>query len=272
MAAPGTGLEWGRRRLLVLLALVAAGAVLLAGGLAYAVWAALAPSAGSGVGGGGSAEQAWPAGSDGVRGPGYRDAVAAEPMLPTGPEDLEPAAPALDEPDPFLIGPPTGTGPGGVPTGFEHTPDGAVAQLAALEVAALTPMSLGHARDLHDRWALPGARFDRWGIAEAIQSFHTAAGTSDGDATVRLSATPVGGQVKGTDGPDWVLACAQLDVTVMVVERARFGYGHCERMHWQAGRWMIAPGEPPAPAPSTWPGSQRSLDAGWRLWVDRDPG
>ena len=35
------------------------------------------------------------------------------------------------------------------------------------------------------------------------------------------------------------------------------GYGYCERMQWSpAERWMIAPGTPPAVAPSTWPGSE----------------
>jgi hypothetical protein len=31
---------------------------------------------------------------------------------------------------------------------------------------------------------------------------------------------------------------------------------------------MVAPGTPPAQAPSTWPGSDLSLKAGWRTWVD----
>ena len=30
---------------------------------------------------------------------------------------------------------------------------------------------------------------------------------------------------------------------------------------------MIAPGAQPAPAPSTWPGTQAALDAGWGTWV-----
>jgi hypothetical protein len=38
-------------------------------------------------------------------------------------------------------------------------------------------------------------------------------------------------------------------------------------MQWHAGRWMVAPGTPPARAPSTWPGSDLSIKAGWRTWA-----
>jgi hypothetical protein len=53
---------------------------------------------------------------------------------------------------------------------------------------------------------------------------------------------------------------------------ARMGYGYCERMQWQNGRWMIAPGPPPAKPPSTWPGSELSIKAGWRSWIDAGEG
>jgi hypothetical protein len=130
-------------------------------------------------------------------------------------------------------------------------------------------MSLDYAHEVYQLWAMKGASFEKWEIAQSIQAFHANAGTVDGDGSVSVTATPVGAQIKGTDGPDWVLACVQLDVTAIVVEETRFGYGHCERMQWTGGRWMIGAGAPPAPAPSTWPGSQRSLDAGWLLWVNQ---
>lgn len=271
MAIGEVSTEWSRRHLLIVLGVVVAVVLLLIAGLAYVVLAAVGTNSSTASAGPKSTDQkAWPVGADGVRGDAYRDAVAAEPMLKTNDDDMRPAAPALDEPERMVIAPATKRGPAEVPSGFDHTPEGAVAQLAAIEVAALTPMSVGYARDVHHAWAMDGASFDRWGIAEAIQSFHTSAGTVDGDGGVSLTAKPVGAQIKGTDGPDWVMACVQLDVTVVVVEQVRFGYGYCERMQWGAGRWMIAPGAPAAQAPSTWPASQRSLDAGWRLWVDQE--
>ena len=47
--------------------------------------------------------------------------------------------------------------------------------------------------------------------------------------------------------------CVLLDVRASIVADARIGYGHCERMQWIGGRWMLAPGTPPAKAPSVWP-------------------
>lgn len=263
--------EWSRNRLLVAMGAVVAAVLVLLGGLSYAVITALRAGPGGTSPSVRVVEQTWPIHADGTRGSRYRDAVAAEPMLRTDPDDMEPTAPALGRMPRMMIGPSTSVGPAGVPTGFDHSPEGAVAQLTAIEIAALAPMSVEHARDVHDVWAMDGASFERWEIAQAIQAFHTHAGTVDDDGTVSLSATPVGARIKGTDGPDWVLSCVQLDVTAVVVEQVRFGYGHCERMQWNYDRWMIAPGTPPVPAPSTWPRSERSLEAGWRLWVERKP-
>ena len=80
-----------------------------------------------------------------------------------------------------------------------------------------------------------------------------------------VTATPVAGQVKGVDGDHWALACVLLDVRATITATARIGYGHCERLQWDApsARWVIAPGAQPAKAPSTWPGTQAALDAGW---------
>lgn len=269
MSTPARDPEWSRRHLLIVLSGVLAVFVLLAAGLVYAVAAAVGsspePSSTSEP-----PAKIWIPDADGIRGDEYRDAVAAEPMLQSTPGDLQPAPPALQDAGRIVIGSAMRTGPADVPTGFAHTPEGAIGQLAAIEIAVLTPMSLGYARDVHTKWAMDGAAFDRWELAKSIQAFHAAAGTVDGDAAVLLTANPVGAQIKATDGPDWVLACVQLDVTVIVDRKSRFGYGHCERMAWAGDRWMIAPGDPPAPAPSTWPGSVRSLEAGWLLWVGKE--
>ena len=59
-------------------------------------------------------------------------------------------------------------------------------------------------------------------------------------------AVPAAGQVKGVDGPDWAVACVLFEVRATITVEAQMGYGYCERMQWQHGRWMIAPGAPPA--------------------------
>lgn len=269
MATSADAEPWSRRRLVAMLAGLVGFALVVIGGLGFAVAGALHPdsTAASADPGGGH----WPLRADGTRGDGYRNAVAAAHMLTSTAGDMTPAPPALDRQPTMLIPDATTAGPAGVPSGYPHTPSGAVAQLAAIETAALTPMSVQDARAVHAAWASDPAGFGEWELAQSIRAFHEAAGTVDGDGSVTLLAVPVGAQVKATDGPDWVLACVQLDITITVVEQTRFGYGHCDRMHWAADRWLIAPGTPPAPAPSTWPGSQRSLDAGWRRWVQAAP-
>lgn len=260
---------WSRRHLLGVLGALAVTVVLLIAGLVNAVGLALDSHASQGPARPASADRVWPVNVFGVRSNHYRDQVAAAPMLQANADDMQPAPPSLHRPGRMLIGAPTKSGPANVPSGFAHTPEGAVGQLAAIEIATLTPMSLEYAREVHQGWSMPGAPFSAWELAQSIQAFHAHAGTVDGDGSVSITATPVGAQIKGTDGPDWVLACVQLDVTVIVAEQTRFGYGHCERMQWTDRRWMIGAGRPPAPAPSTWPASQRSLDAGWLLWVDQ---
>jgi hypothetical protein len=79
--------------------------------------------------------------------------------------------------------------------------------------------------------------------------------------------TPIAAQVKGTDGSDWVLACVLLDIKARLATQARIAYGHCERMQWtpqEGGRWLLGPGTEPARAPSTWPGTDLAVQAGWK--------
>lgn len=263
MTTPTEPGAWPRWRLLATLAAVGLTALTLVIGLGLAVRTMLLPTPTTP-----SADQAV-AISGAVQGDAYRDQLAAEPMLPV------PAA-AASTPDistdlaPILAVPPADTvGPAGVPTGFPRTPAGAVAQLAAIEVTVVEAMSIPVAHEVHDAWSLPGATSAAgWSMTRNVQVFLTTLGDQGNtkDDSVLITATPAAAQVKGTDGPDWVLACVLLDVRAAVATTARIGYGHCERMTWHDGRWQIAPGTPPAKAPSTWPGSDVALQAGWRTW------
>jgi hypothetical protein len=168
---------------------------------------------------------------------------------------------------------PTATedGPAGVAGGFPHTPEGAVGQLAAIETRVIEAMSLPVTRQVHQAWAMPGAPgLTDWALTRAVQTFLAASG-QEGDArddTTMVAAIPAAGLVKGVDGPDWVLACVLLDVRASITADARIGWGHCERMVWSGGRWLIGPGSPPAAAASTLPGSQTAADAGWLTWTE----
>ena len=255
---------WPRWRLLATLAAVVLTALTLLFGLGLAVWTTLVTAPAPHP----RTEEAAALPGE-VRGDAYRDQLAAQPMLQV------PAA-AASTPDvsaalaPTLaVAVPDSVGPAGVPTGFPHTPEGAVAQLAAIELTVVEAMNIPFAHQVHDAWSLPGGTSaGEWTMTRNVQVFLNTLGDQGNakDDSVLVTATPAAGQVKGTDGPDWVLACVLLDVRAAVATTARIGYGHCERMSWHDGRWRIGPGTPPAKAPSTWPGSALAVQAGWRTW------
>jgi hypothetical protein len=260
---------WDRPRLLLVLACVVAAAMLLLLGLGCAVYFALTSVTGTAKAVPAAAAAQVAPGPRAARGAARRDEIASAPMLAVGPADSRAATPAAVAGPTITIPASTRQGPASVPAGFPRTPQGAVAQLAAIETTALQGMSIASANQVYEQWALPGGvGVPGWEITQDVQAFLTTAQMgSEKDMTSSVVATPAAAQVKGTDGPDWVLACVLLDMRATITADARMGYGYCERMQWHAGRWMIAPGTPPSRAPSTWPGSDLSIKAGWRTWA-----
>jgi len=135
-------------------------------------------------------------------------------------------------------------------------------------------MSIPYTNEVYRHWAIPGGvGVERWQMTANVQAFlSTAQISQEKNLAATVVALPAAGQVKGTDGDDWVVACVLFDVRATISVDARMGYGYCERMQWHNGRWLIGPGTPPAKAPSTWPGSELSIKAGWRSWVDDGDG
>ncbi|EAP98671.1 hypothetical protein JNB_00845 [Janibacter sp. HTCC2649] len=259
---------WDRRRLLLTLAGVLSAAVLLVMGLVYAVvWGIGSATAGH------DRPATGPVRVGGDTAVQRRDAIAAVPMAAVAASAAMSGTPAAGASASITVPAATTVGLVEVPTGFPRTPLGAVGQLAAIDTTVLTGMSIPHTRAVHEAWALPGAPpVAQWVMTGNVQAYLAASGSQSLDAASVVTATPAAGQVKGTDGGDWTLACVLLDVRATITASARIGYGHCERMQWsggeQGGRWMIGPGAQPARAPSTWPGSQAAMDAGWATWVE----
>ena len=128
-------------------------------------------------------------------------------------------------------------------------------------------MSLPLAGEVYQAWALNGGvGAAAWTQTRNVQSFLTHARQSSNvkDPGTLVSVSTAAVQIKATDGPDWVVACVLLDVRAAFKDEARMGYGTCERMQWSETRWLIGPGSEPALAPSTWPGSDISVAAGWQ--------
>jgi hypothetical protein len=257
--APG----WGRRRLLAALTGAALLAAALLAGLAYVLVDAVTDAAPANpvlV-----SSTASPA-----AGPKWRDQVAAAPMLQVDPAATREGTPAETPGRAIAVPPATREGPAGVPTGYPRTRAGAVGQLAAIDTTVLTGMSLDRTRQVHQGWALPGApAVGQWVMTENVRAFLAAAGpAAPAGAPPAVVALPAAGQVKGTDGPNWVVACVLLRVDATIARTASIAYGHCERMQWHEDRWQIAPGTQPATAPSTWPGTEQAASAGWLAWAE----
>lgn len=268
---------WSRSRLLGVLIAAALTVAVLLTGLGYTVAQALGASDDAGdrdSGASGATGSQDASHSNVTLGAAQRDEIAAAPMIElppaaVNPTEERPAPGSGSVPDPMPI--PSGVvpGPAAVLTGYPRTPQGAVGQLAAIETTVLQSMSLAGAAEVYEAWALPGGTGPQaWPLMTSVRAFLDGAGmgaTKDASATVSIE--PAGALVKGTDGPDWTLACALVTVTASLEQELRIGYGYCERMQWVGGRWMIAPGTPPATAPSVWPGSPAAAEAGWSTWT-----
>ena len=142
-------------------------------------------------------------------------------------------------------------------TGFPHTPEGAIGQLAQIDLAVLQSMSLSTAEEVYNAWALPGGvRAEDWWITASVRAFLSSTGMGEvKDPSASVTLEPAAALVKGTDGPDWATVCVLMKVTATYKSEGQIAFAHCERMQWVGGRWMVAPGAPPAPAPATWPGT-----------------
>ena len=194
------------------------------------------------------------------------NALAARPMLQVAPAD------ALPQP---IGGPPTAApltlpGPtnttGLIPTGYPRTPAGAGAQLAAIDAFALKDLNPSNPSQAHDWASLPGAvSFEEWTPQVGVSAILTAAGTPQGSTELTSTWTLTHAQVKGVlDDGNFVVACVLGEFDANYRSTVRAGVGDCQRMVWHGGRWWIGPGEQPAFAPSTWPGSVDCVRANWR--------
>lgn len=249
--------EWTRRRLQILLGVgVLAALALVVGGL----WSLASVFSGS------SAD------ADGAEsGRSTEDRLAAK-RLPTAPlEAAQPGSLSSGETGTIEIPPPTDVGAAGVATGFPQTPEGALAQLAAIDTTALTGASVRVAQDVIRSWATPGGpTAETWSGVKAVAALLSAAGmSSEASSAITIGVEAKMGFIKGTVGDDYVVPCIDFIVTATtaVGQPQRVAVADCQRMVWSGDRWVIGDGDEPADAPSLWPGSQDSFDAGYQ-WLE----
>jgi hypothetical protein len=250
--------EWTRRRLQVLLGVAV---VVILGLVAGGVWSMVTVLTGSGSNG--------DAGSDSDL--SAEDRLADE-QLPEAPlEAAQPGNLSSGETGTIQIPPPMEVGEVGVATGFPQTPEGALAQLAAIDSTALSSASVRVAQDVITEWAAPGGpTAESWSGVQGLAALLESAGmSSDAQNTITISVEPKMGFIKGTVGDDFVIPCIDFIITATTSagQPQQVAAADCQRMVWQNDRWVIGEGEEPAPAPSLWPGSQPSFDAGYQ-WLE----
>lgn len=256
------GSEWSPARLLALLVISVLVALALLAGLVFAVVGALTDDRSGRAGATEGGHQAAAPATEMSR----QDALAAAPMPSAAPEAALPGPLAPEAAGVLELPRPTGVGPADVPTGFPRTPEGALAQLAAIDVTAMQSGSLDGVRRVIAAWAAPGGPTGQtWSGVEGLASLLSAAGLSGaGSPQLSIVVRPVMGLVKGTVGPEFAVVCVNFEFTVTVAQTSRIAIADCQRMAWTGGRWVIGPGDEPAPAPSVWPGTEAATAAGWR--------
>ena len=250
-----TAPEWSRGKLL---AVLAAGAVALLAaviGLGLGVYySVLAGPAGSGADGSSTRGRA------GVVSEHDQAAeIAGEAAARPGPLTTE----VFDE---LVLPMPTVLGPAGVSSGFPRTPEGAIAQLAAIDQRVLQSASVDVAQQVIEEWAVPGGpTAESWSGVHAVAALLSSAGVSrSGDSALTVSASPEMGLIRET-GEAETTVCVNFVVTAIKTKTASVASADCQRMAWADGRWMIGAGAEPQQVPSVWPGTAAALEAGYRV-------
>lgn len=155
----------------------------------------------------------------------------------------------------------------GVASGFARTPQGAVAQLAAMDATAYHNFDADAGREVYNQFAMPGAvGINQWNPTSQVLKYYAANPGTD-PQLLQASYTPVQGLIKGSVGHDFTVVCINGHLTYSYKGDARtVAAWDCARMQWstQHKRWMLAPGGAPAKAPLTWPRDQLSYQSGFR--------
>ncbi len=263
--------EWPRQKMLGLLIGAAVVAALLVVGVVLAVVYAINPSQTTARQRTGITDGPADTGEGTTTGHGSvadpRDLLADTTMPSVDADASHPGPISVADPGaPITLPAATSTGAAQVPTGFPRTPEGATAQLAAIDQTALQSGTLQGARDVIAGWAMPGGpTTTSWSGVGAMAEFLDAAGLSGGGAhQLTIVVSPLMGLIKGAVGTDFVVPCVDFEVDVTLQQTTRGAAADCQRMQWIGTRWMIAPGSEPATPPSVWPDTDTAIAVGYR--------
>jgi len=197
------------------------------------------------------------------------DAVAATPMVAFSVEAAQPHTLSPRTAGAAIALPPATVRTGAVAQGFPHTPEGALAQLKALNETGMQGLDPAAFELAWQELASPGAPASAAvGLVRAARAARRtggldATGPVDGlTSTYQVDA----GLIKGTaDDGNFVVPCVLGELSVITTNSARrVGLGDCQGMRWVQGRWRISPTALPSAASCAWPGTEEAVTAGYR--------
>jgi hypothetical protein len=269
---PTAAKPWDRGKLVAVLAAALAACLLAVLGIGLAIYYTLRPghhqtAAANGSGRGTASGTPHPSST---AAPGSQqfaeDVLAAKAMPNVGIDGAQPGPVSTRNPGVINLPKPTSTGLAGVPTGFPHTPAGALAQMAAIDQTAMQSGTLAGVRAVIAAWAAPGGpTAETWSGVAAMADFLNAAGLSGGGSSqLALVVTPLMGLIKGTVGPDYVIPCVDFQFDATLSSTQHVAEADCERMVWQDDRWVIGPGPEPADPPSVWADTDTAVSVGYK--------
>lgn len=246
---------WTRRRLLALLIGVALAVVLLLAGLGLAVYRTVTADGSAGHGT-----------QTRHRTQSATDNLANRPWPTAHPLAWQPGPLSTRRLEVLVLPSPRRLGAAAVATGFPTTSQGALAQLIAIDQAALQSASVPAAQAVIDAWAVPGGPTpETWSGTRAVADLLQAAGLPmSGSPALVVSASPELGLVRQPIGRRYVVACVDFVVTATLTQTARVAAADCQRMQWSGDRWMIGPGPEPPQPPSVWPGTDAASKVGYQ--------
>jgi len=197
------------------------------------------------------------------------DAVAAKPMVAFSVEAAQPHTLSPRTAGPAIALPAATIRVGAVPQGFPHTPEGALAQLKALDETGMQGLDPAAFELAWQELASPGAPASA--AVGLVRAARTARSTGGVDATGPVDGLTStyqvdAGLIKGTaDDGNFVVPCVLGELSVITTNSARrVGLGDCQGMRWVQGRWRISPTALPSAASCAWPGTEEAVTAGYR--------
>ena len=196
--------------------------------------------------------------------------LVRRPMLQLPEQAIQPQPLSTDSAGPAITIPRTQQQAGRwIPGSTPGSPEGALAQLAALDETALRGADPAtYTRGFTEQSESGAPPADNTGLYALLRSLRTSAGMGPAGMVPGLTADydVAQGQIKGTaERGNLVVACVLGQYSVDYRgQTVTAGIGDCQAMRWNGREWRIADTPLAAPAPSAWPGSADAVAAGYR--------